>query len=218
MMELSSLNSALIGALIGGIVALSLNAIAKAWHHAKETNHYRLLMLSFIDRIGIRLTQQFTEECRSAIEIIQCNRYEDYQSLITGKKSESFPMLNSDLLRSIPMAAYRDMLYGRTHYVEIFTFYHCFDFMLELTPIKAYNEYATFIKDHTTQKAVHREAFINEFETCSAIESQRKVICSKLQARIHRAELNITFMQEIERELKGNGCGWRLRYFWKALF
>jgi hypothetical protein len=216
-MDRSDFLKVVVGALLGGVIALLLNTIAKAWHHAKEINHYRELLLSFINRIGVPLSKQFIEQSESTIRIIECSNHAEYLVMIAGRRLESFPMLNSDLLRSIPMTAYVELLHKRTQYVEIFTLNHCLDFTMEVTPMKAFTEFHEFVTEHTREKAASHEQFVNEFETCNVIATQRKRSCSDIRSRIRRAELNIKFMTDLKAELVGGAWKWKVKYFFQSL-
>lgn len=211
------LTSIILSAVTGGVIALSFASITKAWKHAKEVNDYRELLMNFIERIGIPLSKEYIVQASEAIAIIQCEEFKAYREMVHGRSAESFPMLNSDLLRSIPPVMLKEILDGRTAFSEIFIFYHCLDFVMEVTPGSAQRSYNEFVKEHTKDKVSSHDDFIREFEQCEIISTQRHHYSSLLKSRIKRSELNIGFLKSLHDELAGSGLKWRLRYFWKAL-
>ena len=205
-------------AFVGGAIAASFGSFARAWKYAKEVNQFRELLANFIDRIALRLSLDYITQAQEAVEVIGCADYEEHRKMVHGKKWETFPMLNSDLLRSMPPVMLKDMLYGKTAFSEIFTFYHCLDFVMEMTPARAFEDYHAFIKEHTKDKVNSHDDFVREFETCAVIANQRNYIIGRLNSRIKRSELNTQFLNELRAELQGSRLNWRLKYFRQALF
>lgn len=146
------INEVVLSAIIGGLIALTINKLYSRYSTASKLNLLRLALLDYSSKIGIQKSYRYLQNMDFLKESITLFGNNDMQPKNTSV--DDMPMYNSDIFKSIATEELRRVAYDTDNFIRILDISYSTDYHRDHMPYDLYEKFNLDVLEYISKAKI----------------------------------------------------------------